>query len=947
MSLQSRRKNLAQGKRSETNCSEAPPWVPPPKKFRARFSGRQMPLSPAKAGLIIHWGRLPRVPLAALASPWAKFCRLLRRLIESFNPGLNSGRGRIEFCGCVFLIVLLSTSGIAQERQRRVDDPEDQEDLNRELWEFVRKTPYEDILAYVAASQRASLAKQTATIELPNGWRIAPAGTQVEAGCLPYDAIFFAGKLVVLDTGYYYPKDKELQEVSIVDVPTSRVVKTLRISSLFPSAVVGADGNLYISGGYDQKIYRVNQQFEVDREFTVNGFAGGLAFIDGARLAVGYLATKNEKGRYVGGKLAILDTNSGAIEREADVGYFPYGVRFLNGKLYVTLVGEHKLLVLGRDLRLIKSIDVGRNPTEMCSDGKALYVVNNSADSLSVLDASGQTIARTINLARPGSRFGVAPTSCAVSGRRLYVTLAGTNAVAVLDKATSRTIALIPAGWYPTKVLATDSQVFVLSAKGIRGRYPNPKGPQADGEGRDGDYVLTLLKGSLSIIDKTNLDQNAAKWTRQVGSGSPIFSSPAGFKLPIRHVFYIIKENRTYDQVLGDLGHGNGDPNLTLFGEARSPIHHQLAREFVTLDNFFVNGEVSVLGHAYTTAGYASSFFQWIANLQYSSRWKGYGYATSPAVEAPVYLWDRLREKNIDYRFYGEEYFLANRSYRMLVDAYGSDSELAKKFYQRSLAGSGAFAERARSFYKFARAFYGQSDTREAAFDLLGQTEFAQTLSNILVGDSSLATAINQNQSLRRQFADLLYHYPLNFPTWDLAQSDLERVRAWKIDFQMQLHNGRVPQLEYIWLPNDHTDGSPSKILDPFQFMAQNDAALGHVVETISHSPIWKDSLILIVEDDAQNGPDHVDATRTIAFAAGPYVKRGAVVSDRYDQLSMLRTIEIFLGLEPMNLNDRMAAPMFGIFTNQPDYRPFVPARISGQISEADRQRYLDLAGPQ
>ena len=835
---------------------------------------------------------------------------------------------------------LLATMASGQERQRRVDDPEDQEDLNRELWEFARRTSYESIQPYIAEAQRQSKTRQVAEVELPNGWRITPAGTLVEVGRLPYEAIFFAGKLVVLDTGYYYPRDKEPQEVSIVDVPSEQVVKTLRINSLFPSAVVGADGNLYISGGYDQKVYRVNQQFNVDREYKVNGFAGGLAFIDKTRLAVGYMATKNAQGSYVGGKLAIVDTNNGAVEREADIGYFPYAVRFLSGKLYVTLVGEHKLLVMNRELKVIKTIVVGRNPQEMCSDGKALYVVNTSSDSLSVLDPHSDSITRMIKLATPGSRFGEAPTSCAVNGRRLYVTLAGRNAVAVLDKKTRRTIALIPTGWYPTKVLASDNQLFVLSARGIRGRHPNPKGPQANSDGRADDYVLTLLKGSLSIIDKTDIDRNAAKWTQQVESGSPIFSSPAGFKLPIRHVFYIIKENRTYDQVLGDLGRGNGDPNLTLFGEARAPIHHQLARDFVTLDNFFVNGEVSVLGHAYTTAGYASPFFQWIANLQYSTRWKGFGYSTSPAVEAPVYLWDRLNEKNVDYRFYGEEYFLVNRSYRILVGAYGPDSQLAKKFYERSLAGSGSFADRAQAFYNLARTLYGKADTREAAFDLLGQTEFAQALSNILVGDSSLATAINQSPSLRQQFADCLYHYPFNFPTWDLAQSDLERVRAWKADFQKQLQSGRVPQLEYIWLPNDHTDGRNSKILDPFQFMAQNDAALGYLVETISHSSIWRDSLILVVEDDAQNGPDHVDATRTIAFAAGPYVKRGAVVSDRYDQLSMLRTIEILLGLEPLNLGDRMAAPMFGIFTDQPDYRPFIPAKVSERLADADRERY-------
>jgi YVTN family beta-propeller protein len=859
---------------------------------------------------------------------------------------LNSRKANLEtltVLASILLALLLSASLSAQEKQRRIDDPDDQEDLNRELWEFARKTPYEKILSYIAEVQRQSKARESATVELPTGWRIAPAGVQVEVGRLPYEAVFFAGRLVVLNTGYYYPTEKEPQEVSIVDLASAQVVKTLRINSLFPSAVVGADGNLYISGGFDQKVYRVNQQFEIDREYPVNGFVGGLAFTDEARLAIAYMATKSENGSYVAGKLAIFDTNSGAIEREAELGYFPYAIRFVRGKLYVTVLGEDKLLVLDLDLKVIRSVGVGHSPLEMCSDASSLFIANSSSDTLSVFDQRSDRLARSINLARPGSRFGVAPTSCAVSGNRIYVTLAGINAVAVLNKTTGRRIALVPTGWYPTKILSSGNQLLVLSAKGIRGRRPGPNGPQANSDSRAGDYVLTLLRGSVSIIDVRDVGHNVARWTRQVNSGSPIFSPRAGFTLPIKHIFYIIKENRTYDQVLGDLGRGNGDPRLTLFGEAISPIHHQLARDFVTLDNFFVNGEVSTLGHAYTTAGYASPFFQWIANLQYSSRWKGYGYATSPAVASPVYLWDRLNEKKIDYRFYGEEYFLVFRSYRILVDAFGPDNELAKKFYLRSLGGSGSFADRAQAFYKFAKAFYGQADTREAAFNLLGKAEFANALSNVLVGDESLAQAVNQNLSLRRQFADCLYHYPSNFPTWGFDKSDLERAGAWQVDFATQLKSGRVPQLEYIWLPNDHTEGATGKTLDPFQYMAQNDAALGAIVETISRSSAWRDSLILVVEDDAQNGPDHVDATRTIAFAAGPYVKRGAVVTDRYDQLSMLRTIEILLGLEPMNLGDRMAAPMFGVFTGKPDYRPFAVAGISERLTDADRKLYQEL----
>jgi hypothetical protein len=207
----------------------------------------------------------PRVPPASLASPWAKFFRLLRRLGETISNMYFGKKLRQPLISSLLSLAITLPGVLATGQQRRADDPEDQEDLNRELWEFARRTSYESIQPYLVEAQRQSKTRQVTEVELPNGWRIAPAGTPVEVGRLPYEAILFAGKLVVLDTGYYYPRDKEPQEVSIVDLPSEKVVKTLRINSLFPSAVVGADGNLYISGGYDQKVYRVNQQFNVDR----------------------------------------------------------------------------------------------------------------------------------------------------------------------------------------------------------------------------------------------------------------------------------------------------------------------------------------------------------------------------------------------------------------------------------------------------------------------------------------------------------------------------------------------------------------------------------------------------------------------------------------------------------------------------------------------------------
>ena len=188
----------------------------------------------------------------------------------------------------VSVVLIFATSVVSQ---RRVDDPDDQEDLNRELWEFAKHTPYESILPYLKATQRASKATQTAEVELPNGWRITPAGTQVEVGRLPYEMVQFADKLVVLNTGYYY---QEPQEVSIVDPQTAQIIKTIRFNSLFPSATMGIDGDLYVSGGFDQKVYRVDKNFEVVREYKVGGFVGGLAAVDSEHLAVAYMAKQKD-----------------------------------------------------------------------------------------------------------------------------------------------------------------------------------------------------------------------------------------------------------------------------------------------------------------------------------------------------------------------------------------------------------------------------------------------------------------------------------------------------------------------------------------------------------------------------------------------------------------------------------------------------------------------------
>ena len=876
---------------------------------------------------------------------------------------LKSSRSVLVIIALVMSLCAAPLRVVAQdddddEREARAeffDRAEDEEDLNRELWEYVKGTPYAGALSYVEAAQARAQAARVAEAVLPTGWKIAPAGRQVELGRLPYEAVPFAGRLVVLNTGYY---SGAAQEISVVDTASGQVVKTLmpkrspppapgsppaEPGSLFPSAAVGADGDLYVSGGFDSKVIRVDRQFEIAREYKVAGYTAGLAVIDDKHLAVLYLAGKDDKGVYVQGKLAILETESGKIEREVNAGYFPYSVRQLGGKLYVAVLGENRLRVFDGELKELGEIPTGSRPQEMCADGARLYVVNTDSDELTVVDTARGRVAGVLRTNRMGSPFGTAPTSCAASGERIYVTLAGMNAVAVYDKRTRRQTGLIPTGWYPTKVLVEGGNLLVLNAKGVRARRPNLRGPQPV-EGRGGpQYVLTLLQGSLSVLplSEVNARRSVAAWTRQVLAGAPTFDARRGFKLPVKHVFYVVKENRSYDQVLGDLGRGNGDASLTLFGRDISPNHHALSEQFVTLDNFYADGEISVLGHSFTTSGYASPFLEWMGNAAYSGRYRGYPFGMVPSVTSPAYLWDALDDARVSYRIYGENYYLYTRAYRILTEELGERSEPARKFYARMMALA-SDTDRGRIFYNFANTYAGRADTIADAERLLREEKFADAFSEFLVGDESLARAFVGNLPLRRRFAEYLTRYAFDYRSWNLSHSDLDRFAAWRADFERHVKAGTVPRFNYLWLPNDHTNGADTKIRTPQQFVAQNDAALGLLIETISRSPVWRDSLILVEEDDAQNGPDHVDATRIVALAAGPHVKRGAVVSDRYDQLSALRTAGLLLGFRPLNLNDRMAVPMFGIFNARPDLAPYT-APAPTALSDTDRARYEEL----
>jgi DNA-binding beta-propeller fold protein YncE len=845
----------------------------------------------------------------------------------------------------------------AMSERSEPDDPAEMEQLTRELWTFARRTPYAVAVRHAADVQaRTAATAQGPTLTLPTGWRIAPPGHQVAVGRLPYEAIPFARRIAVLNGGWY-PRAAEEPAISIVEVARGRVDTTLHLPSLYPSATV-AGASLVVSGGSSDSVFVFDSTFANRRAYDVGGYVGPVAALDATHVAVALLVAPDSVGATGRGRLEVLDLTTGDVRRVQTAGWFPSAMLRAGTKLYVTLVGEHHVAVFdvaGGSVRHRATIAAGTAPQALCADDTRLYVVNSGSDDIAAVSLGTDSVVGRFAVRFPGAhgesaRFGSAPTSCAISGKHLYVTASGMNATAVFDRTAAGAttpLGFIPAGWYPTKVVARDGRLLVLSAKGIRARHPNRNGPQAVPQVRHSgpDYVLSLLDGSLGILPEAAVDTGLRAWTTQVGEGSPLYSARQGLKLPIKYVFYVVRENRSYDQVLGDLGRGNADSSLTLFPDSVTPAAHQLAREFVTLDNFFADGEISVLGHSFTTSGYASPFLEWLGNATYAGRYNGYPFGTAPAAYSPAYLWDALEAKHLPYRIYGEPYYLFTRLYRLISERYGIESAVARRFYAHSMALSDS-VDRGARFTALGSNVVGRASTHSDAEALLNDSAFAGELSRIFTGDSTLARALRSDAAFRGGAAEWLTHYMLGYPAWDLAFSDLDRVALWKSDFERALRSNSVPSFSYLWLPNDHTAGMNSNFLNPFQLVAQNDAALGQLVATISHSSIWRQSLIIVMEDDAQNGPDHVDATRTVGLLAGPYVRRNAVVNDRYDQLSAMRTAELLLGLDPLNLDDALAVPMFNALTTKADGRAFTAARASPLLVPEDRARLERLTRP-
>jgi hypothetical protein len=764
---------------------------------------------------------------------------------------------------------------------------------------------------------------------LPTGWKITPAGTQVSVGTLPFDALAFNGSVVVVDSG----SSDGAQDFRVLNPTSAQVVQTVPIQNVFPGAAAGPGGSLYISGGFSNQVYRYDTQFNLAATYDLPGFVYGLAAYDTRYLVATYSEPPLIEGLVAVAHVVLIDTTTGNIIRDMSIGYNnPYSVNVVQGQIYVTVPAANAVVVLDSNLNVLTTVNVGRSPLNTCQDGTNLYVVDENSDDVAVINTSLNQSAGDFPVKFWGQNWGAGPTSCAVEGNNLYVTLSQANAVVMLNKANGQFEGYIPTGWYPTKVFWLGTQLVVVSAKGIQPLRPNSA---------NGADVLNLLQGTVSFLPKAQILPNLIGWTLQVGASAPFAVLPSLPNAIIKHVFFIVKENRTYDQVLGDLGRGNGDPTLVNFGASVTPIQHYLAQEFMTLDNLYVDGEVSTTGHSITASSYASPYLQLITSLDYSSR-LGANSDFVPGGFSPSYIWDALAAQNINYRIYGEAVYFQSL-YLLVVKYFGPQSSLAAKL--RYLSSPAETAQNVSSeITSLFNPYLSQTTSASGMTSLLSNPQFGQSFSQVLTGDNSLYQATQTNQNFFTDLVNYLLHIQFNYSVFNLNVSDLDRAAAWMQDFEWKDALGIVEPFHYLTLPNDHTGGNDLG-LNATQQVAENDAALDIVLRTLVKSKIWPQSIVFVIEDDAQSGLDHVDATRTTGFVISPWVKHNVVISDRFDQLSMVRTIGLLLGLNPMSVNDALATPMFSIFSplfSKPilDYNP---PPVSADLSATDLARYNQL----
>jgi DNA-binding beta-propeller fold protein YncE len=720
-------------------------------------------------------------------------------------------------------------------------------------------------------------------VQLPNQWSLKPVGKQIALGDFPVNiAVHPSGDYgAILEAGFGE------HDVVVIDLNKDKVVSRVTIPQAFYGLLWNAKGDrLFVSGGEHEVVH----QFHFKEGYLSEHAEIRIVEPKEKFVPIGLAVSIDGKTLFVAGgwgdKLAAIKLEDPAGEAqfiELSEHDYPYAVLpSADGeRLYVSLWGRAAVIVI--DIKSGKVIDTWttpEHPTEMLlgPEEGALFVACANSNSVAVIDLQEKKTREVITSSLyPNAPVGSTPSSIALSpdGRALLVANADNNNLAVFDVSVpgkARSLGFIPVGWYPTSVRfhGKENRILVTNGKGLASK-PNPQGPRPGGDlpPTIREYIGGLFKGTLSIIPPPT-PAEMTRHTRMAYQCSPLQAEQAprnaereegnpipakvGDPSPIKYCIYVIKENRTYDQVFGDLPQGNGDKSLCIFPEQTTPNHHALANEFVLLDNFYVESEVSADGHEWSMAAYATDFTEKTWPLTYRGglgklKYPSEGQTGSIASSAGGYIWDRCEEAAVSFRSYGE--FVNN----------------AKKAGEK---------------------------------------------------------ATPRLKSLEGRFDPEYHGYDLEYP-------DVKRAARFVAEMKRFEEAGEMPRLQIVRLPNDHTVGTVVGKPTPTAMVAENDLALGQLVEAVSHSKFWAQTAIFIVEDDAQNGADHVDAHRTVALVVSPYTRRKHVDSSMYSTASMLRTMELILGLKPMTQFDAAALPMYASFQAKPDRTPYEhrEARVS------------------
>ena len=737
----------------------------------------------------------------------------------------------------------------------------------------------------------------------PTGKWITPIGKHVEVGSYPINMVTSPdGKFVVVTTIAYR------EFLAVLDAKTGAVVSTLSFNG--PGKKGSKEGlyyglafrpgtqDVYFSRGAQDIISKATLsadgklspaedviQYPKEAGKLLPFHPAGIGFnADGSKLIVANNQTSHQEDYQ--GSVSIWDVATKTEEARIPTSGFPFGVSVVtkgpqaNRIAYVASERDGVLDVIDlANKRLIRKIAVGASPAGMVfnSTQSKLFVSNNGSDTVSVVDITHDQVLDTIMLRPTDLRGlpGAGPTGIQISAddKTLYVTLGDMNAVAAVDVAKATMIGMIPTGWLPTFALPTGDNLLVASAKGTKGQNPNAN-PVLD----RGTYIENIIDGTVSLV-KTPSAGDWRKWSATVVKNNRITKGIDSALHPelknpgVKHVIYIIKENRTYDNVLGDLPKGNGDPKLCLFPRKVTPNLHALAERFVQLDNFHVCAEVSQDGWVWSTAGMINAYGSRNTPYNYSGRGRNYdtegsnnGVPTDlidiPDVTRPAsgYIWEHCFKNNVSYRNYG--------FFSQSIDPVDKRNDVLRSAVDNTPTKKLLMGVTDPNFRKYDLTYADSTGYDEYGFDL-----------------------------------------PRRRKTYGEFKSR-SRFEEWKREFDGFVANGNLPAFQMLRLGNNHTSGTASGQPTPQSMVADNDYAVGQLVEAVSKSPYWKDTVICVLEDDAQAGIDHVDAHRSIAFVISPFIKKATLDSRFYNTDSMLRTMEILLGLPPMSQYDAVASPI-------------------------------------